>query len=216
MQISPLFPCFHGKSIVRSAPCPHAQKTKIRPIAYAVVVLIGLIFVFGRADQDVRDSVYSATVDRFSISRSKGRLLKGDDRTAIMVSNYDAFLDAPLIGHGLHYERYVGHRYTWSFIANPMAPLAVHGILGALIVNMHVFLLLLLLIGSKALKKCDRLAILIVLVGTLAQRPTTINGMGYLLFIVMIYRLLEREVLARKSPLARRPASNISLPGGSH
>ena len=165
-----------------------------RYFKYLLFIIAGLTLALGRLDPEVRDFAYSVTVDRFSISRSGDRLLKGDSRTPIMKGNYRAFVDAPIIGHGLHYHDYVGDVYKWSFIVNPMAPFATHGVLGALIANIHVVVLLILLIKTKRLKRCDKSFILLVLTATLAQRPITINGFGYVLFIIMVYQLVANNL----------------------
>ena len=162
-------------------------------IPYVLVLAVGLLFALGRADVEVQNLVYRVTLDRFSISGSQGRLLKGDNRTPIMIENYKAFSDAPVIGHGLHYDDYVGHNYGFSFIVNPMAPFATHGVIGTFMVNLHVLVLFVVLIAAKSLIKRDKALVFLVLLATLAQRPITIDGLGYLLFIVMIYGLLTNR-----------------------
>lgn len=157
---------------------------------YLIIVILGLSLALGRADSGVRDYAYHVTIDRFNVARSGDRLLKGDSRTPIMKENYKAFVEAPVIGHGLHYEDYVRNKYGASFIVNPIAPFATHGVLGALIVNMHVVVLLIVLFKTKKLRRRDKTFLTLVLLATLAQRPITINGFGYLLFTVMIYQLL--------------------------
>lgn len=159
-------------------------------LKYLILISAGLTLVLANVDSTVRDYVYDVTVDRFSISRSEGRVLKGDNRTPIMKENFKAFVESPIIGHGLHYEDYVGDRYKWSFIVNPMAPFATHGVVGALFVNFHVIALCVLLAKTRRLSRRNKSYIFLVLLSTLAQRPITINGLGYVLFIVMIYQLL--------------------------
>lgn len=159
---------------------------------YKYVLLVSLITVagFSQLDESVRDAVHGATVERFSAGGSGTRLLKGDNRSEIMTANYEAFLDSPYIGHGPNHEDHVGNVYGPSFIANPAAPLASHGLLGTVIINAHVALLFLLLLRSRSVGLRDRIAILIVLTALLAQRPTTIDGFSYLIFFIMIDRLL--------------------------
>jgi hypothetical protein len=160
-----------------------------------VLLIVALVAVaLGRLDPDIRDRAYHVTVDRFSIAKSGGRLLKGDSRTPIMKDNFRAFVDAPIIGHGLHYEEYVGNQYRSSFIVNPMAPFATHGVLGASLVNLHVIVLVIVLLGSKRLRGREKVLLFLVLIATLAQRPITINGFGYILFIVMIYELMRQRL----------------------
>jgi len=168
-------------------------------VPYVLVLAVGLLFALGRADVEVQDLVYRVTLDRFSMSSPQGRLLRGDNRTPIMIENYEAFSDAPVIGHGLHYDDYVGDNYGFSFIVNPMAPFATHGVIGAFIVNLHVLVLFVVLIATKSLIKRDKVLVFLVLLATLAQRPITINGLGYLLFIVMIYGLLTNRPSAASS-----------------
>lgn len=161
---------------------------------YLIVILAALTLALERSDTEVRDYVYRVTVDRFTVSSSGERLLKGDNRTLIMKNNYQAFVDAPFIGHGLHYEDHVGDAYGSSFIANPVAPFAMHGVFGALIVNLHVIVLLVVLMQTKRLKRRDKSFLIFVLLATLAQRPVTINGFGYVLFIIMIYQLVANNL----------------------
>ena len=161
---------------------------------YLLILVVGATLVLGRLDTEVRDSVYRVTIDRLSVSSSGDRLLKGDSRTPRMKDNYRAFVDSPIIGHGLHYDQYVGDKYKFSFIVNPVAPFATHGVLGALIVNIHVVILLIVLIKSKRLRRRDKSFVLLVLLATLAQRPITINGFGYILFIIMIYELVGNNL----------------------
>ncbi len=167
-----------------------------RSIKYLVLFAALLTLALGRASPEVRDYAYSVTLDRFNVSTAGDRLLKGDSRTPIMRDNYRAFTDSPVLGHGLHYEDYVGARYTWSFIVNPAAPFATHGALGALIVNLHVIVLIILLIRTRRLSRYDKAFVLLTLIATLAQRPVTINGFGYLLFILMIHRLTAEKTMA--------------------
>jgi len=159
-----------------------------------MIVLGALSLALGHSDSEVRDYAFRLTVDRFSVSTSQDKLLKGDNRTIIMKRNYQAFVDAPLIGHGLHYKDHVGDAYGSSFIVNPVAPFATHGVLGALIVNIHVLILLIVLIKTKRLKRRDKSFLILVLLATLAQRPITINGFGYVLFIIMIYQLVANNL----------------------
>jgi hypothetical protein len=157
-----------------------------------LILIVGLLTVaVGRLDPDVRDRAYHVTVDRFSIAKSGGRLLKGDSRTPIMKDNFRAFVDAPVIGHGLHYEEYVGNHYRWSFIVNPVAPFATHGVLGAMLVNLHVIVLVIVLLRSSRLRRREKGLLTLILFAILAQRPVTINGFGYILFVIMIYELIR-------------------------
>jgi hypothetical protein len=158
-------------------------------LTFLLLIFAGLVLTVERLDPEVRDLAYSVTVGRFNLAKSEDRLLKGDNRTAIMKQNYQAFADAPIIGHGLHYEDYIAGVYGASFIGNPVAPLARNGIFGAILMNLHVFALFLILLATKRLTRRDKLLLLLVLSATLAQRPITINGFGYFLFIIMIYQL---------------------------
>ena len=167
---------------------------KRHQIKYAIIGIGALSLALGRLDTEVQDYAYRVTIDRFSVPVYGDRLLKGDNRTKIMKNNYRAFLDAPIIGHGLHYEYYVGNKYGSSFIVNPMAPFATHGVLGTLIVNIHVLILLIVLIKTKRLRRRDKTLVILVLLATLAQRPITINGLGYFLFIIMIYELVANKL----------------------
>jgi hypothetical protein len=164
-----------------------------RYIKYVVLFALAVIIGFGQTEPEVRDFAYKVTIDRFRPATSGKRLIQGDNRTAIMRENYVAFRDSPYIGHGLHYEDYVGNQYRRSFIANPVAPLATHGVFGATIVNLHVIILIFVLMFTGRLTPRDRVYILLTLLVTLAQRPTTINGFGYLLFILMIYQIVESQ-----------------------
>jgi hypothetical protein len=165
-----------------------------RTLKYLLLIVALLTVATGRLDPDVRDLIHKVTVDRFSVAGSGERLLKGDSRTPIMKDNFRAFVDAPIIGHGLHYEEYVGNRYRSSFIANPMAPFAAHGVVGTLFFNLHVLALLILMLKSRRLSGSDKSLLFLTLIATLAQRPVTINGFGYILFIIMIYELLRDDV----------------------
>ena len=160
-----------------------------RGLKYVVLLLALVPVALSNVNDDVRDYAYRVTIDRFNVAKSGDRLLKGDSRTPIMMENYQAFLEAPFIGHGVHYEEYVGHKYQWSFIVNPMAPFATHGLIGAVIMNLHVLALFLLLVVTPRLSGRDKAFFILVLAATLAQRPITVNGLGYLLLILMIFRL---------------------------
>ncbi len=157
------------------------------------VVVVGAVYAMTALEHEVREQLEAATVDRFARSESDQRILRGDNRTAIMVENFAAFREAPVIGHGLHYESFVGQRYRHGFIANPAAPLATHGLLGAVAYNMHVMVVLLALVFVARLSAREKLVIGAMLLLTLAQRPTTINGLGYLLFILLAYRFAGSE-----------------------
>lgn len=162
-----------------------SKRHALQLILLAVLCIGGIL----RVDPEMREQIAHVTVDRFSASESSDRLVRGDNRTVIMRENYQAFLDAPIIGHGLHYERHVGNRFNHAFIANPIAPLATHGILGAISFNFHVLVLFGTILLATRMKRRDRSLIFFVLLLTLAQRPTTVNGLGYLLFIATIYRV---------------------------
>ena len=156
-------------------------------LAVAGVLSIGITQI----EPEMREQLARVTVDRFGVSESDDRLVRGDNRTAMMRENFVAFMDAPFFGHGLHYEQHVGHLYRNSFIANPVAPFATHGLFGATVFNFHILILLLTLCTAKHLGRRNQALVLVVLLLTLAQRPTTINGLGYLLFIIMIDGVIE-------------------------
>lgn len=185
-------------------------------VVYILVGCMMLLFAYGRASNDVQDTVAAVTVDRFSIARSGGRLLKGDNRTAIMKDNYRAFVDSPMIGHGLHYEKYVSDIYPRTFIGNPVAPLATHGILGALLTNLHVFCFVVVLARTTNLRTGDKMLIGLSLAAILVQKPVTINGLGYLVFVVMTYRLLDRREANPAGERLLRGLVALDLPGATH
>jgi hypothetical protein len=161
-----------------------------RTFKYLLLLVLAVAVGLARVDPDVREQAYRVTVDRFNPAASGNRLLRGDTRTEIMIDNYRAFTDAPVIGHGLHYEDYVSEEYSYSFIVNPMAPFATHGVIGTVIINIHVLTLFVLLALSRGLTLRDKSLLFLVLLATLAQRPITVNGLGFLLFIIMMWELL--------------------------
>lgn len=162
-----------------------------RRVLYLLAVAGVLSMGITQIDPQMQEQLARVTVDRFSASEADDRLVRGDNRTAIMRENCQAFMDAPFFGHGLHYEQHVGHLYRNSFIANPVAPFATHGVFGAIVYNFHVGILLLTLLSTRRLGRRNQVLVLVVLLLTLAQRPTTINGLGYLLFIIMIHGVIE-------------------------
>jgi hypothetical protein len=165
----------------------------MRTMKYLIVLILLVAAGLARLEPEVREQAYRVTLDRFSVADSGNRLFRGDTRTEIMADNYKAFVDAPVIGHGLHYEEFVSEEYSASFIANPIAPFATHGVIGTIVVNIHVLVLLALLAMSRGLSSRDKGFIILVLLATLAQRPTTVNGLGHLLFIVMMWELLAGD-----------------------
>jgi hypothetical protein len=183
-----------------------------RRVLYLLAAVGILSMGITQIDPEMREQLAHVTVDRFSVSEADERLVRGDNRTAIMRENFVAFMDAPFFGHGLHYQYHVDHLYHNSFIANPVAPFATHGLFGAIVFNFHVLILFLTLLTTNRLGRRNQALVLVVLLLTLAQRPTTINGLGYLLFIIMIYGVIEyprrlgywcREVLATQTESPR-------------
>jgi len=151
--------------------------------------LLLLVFVIGigvySLPNEIRGKLNHVTVDRFLPTEKEGRLLKGDNRLALLKANWQAFLESPiLIGHGLHYKEYTSTQYQRGFIGNPAAQLATNGILGSFVMNIHVLILFFLLALNRSYSRKDRALIGLSLLLMLIQRPITINGLGYLFFII--------------------------------
>lgn len=136
----------------------------------------------------VLDRLVYMTIGRFSPAGGvNSRILVGDNRTPIMVDNLKAFFDSPWIGHGINYRQNTEGLYRYSFIGNPIAPLARDGILGAFVTSLHVINMIFQISVKKLrLSGRSRWFLVLTIILTLSQRPRFIlGGIGYLLFVTI-------------------------------
>lgn len=156
-----------------------------------IAIFIGVISSFVvliniyKEENEFGKQVYELTMYRLQSDGTDDKLINGDNRSENLSYAYQAFLKAPLFGHGMNAHVNEKNEFYGKLCCNPLHPIATDGIIGTL-----VYFLLFIVWGFYIVKgsRIDFLsagAWFIILVN-LIQRPGFLAGpFGYFVFIFL-------------------------------
>ena len=150
------------------------------------LTLMSLIFYLNqmRLDNPISGLIYSLTIGRLSYVGEDNKVIQGDNRSEALILASKIFSQNPLFGLSpLKIEKnkiFIG--------ANPMGPLAYHGIIGSVIVFLHLIYLFYLLLNPTIWKKGNmiKIKLFVSLLLLYSQRPDVMGYFSYLLVLLMI------------------------------
>jgi hypothetical protein len=178
----------------------------LKNIRYFAILTLTLILLTNyihanRDASDVNAQIYDKTLGRFSLTQSDGKIIEGDNRSQLFNNGFEAFQDAPIIGHGVHYQKNPKSKYrNIYFGANLMAPFATYGIVGVAFLWLHFYFwsyLIFIYFPKSKVKKIFIFSWLIVAINLL-QRPDLIGLLNYFLVLLLIDSTLRSKKMLEK------------------
>jgi hypothetical protein len=181
-------------------------------IIFLILVLSILYYGISYSDKEElhwHTFLYKQTIGRLYISEEgSDRIFAGDNRSHLFTISKDAFIESPLIGHGPSSYDNVKSKYYGKLGANLLAPLAIHGIIGAPIVFLIYIYWTCLVFVHLRRSNIILLGAWFIVSLNFAQRPDVTGGLyGYFVMIFLVeatnYRLsfLKRERLPKSKDL---------------
>jgi hypothetical protein len=157
----------------------------VTPIA-VLVVLIGFINPY------ILNLIERATINR--IQYDEEQVISGSNRLILTQIAYNAFLEKPLLGHGIVTNDPSSNYYNIYIGANIFQPFAYHGVIGFLILFLHF-----LYFGYISLKKYltrrrfNLLVPWLILFANFFQRPTVFGGILIYLMLLLFISLINEK-----------------------
>lgn len=161
------------------------KRYKFIVIFFCIISLIFILINIYKEENEFGKQIYELTVYRLQSDNTDDKFINGDNRSENLSYAYQAFLKAPLFGHGMNAHVNPKSEFYGKLCCNPLHPIATDGIVGTLI----YFLLFLVwggyIIKGGRLDTSSAGAWFIILVN-LIQRPGFLAGpFGYFVFIFL-------------------------------
>lgn len=166
---------------------------KIFILTFITIIFITLIFVGSNYNPQL-NAIRERTIGRLEPTNSDSkRLFKGDNRSDLMLRAFEAFIEAPLIGQGPNYRDNPQNKYYNVFLgANLFSPLAIHGIIGTIIIFLLFFYWTFLVFFKKRKSNWILISSWIIIFINFFQRPTVRGGfLGYFVFIFLVHETIN-------------------------
>jgi len=181
-------------------------------VAALVLSAIGFV-VHMKDDNEYAGIIYELTVRRLHIAQGDDvKIVRGDNRSQKFIWSKEAFLQSPLIGHGMSAYSNPNSEFYGKLCCNILHPLATDGLIGTFIFYL-LFIYWILYIVSRRNIDIVSLGAFMIVFANFFQRPGFYGGLyGYFIFIFLveatIWRHHNRAVLMKgdKNSLLSRNA----------
>lgn len=173
-------------------------KKIVRVITYFMIISIAIYAIIKFQNKnDAINRIYTLTVSRLKLENAdSNKTFAGDNRTVLFRKAMIAYKDAPLMGQGISYQEDPGNKFYKQHLgSNIMYPFAVFGLIGTIILFLHlIYLLFFAFIKSLIQLKLDKPVVIVVFLIFLnfIQRPFFLNFFTYILIILLIETIKDR------------------------
>ena len=175
-------------------------KNLTRFLTYIFVFFMTIYFVIiFQNKNDAINRIYTLTVSRLKLENANSnKTFAGDNRIVLFRKAMMAYKDAPLMGQGISYQEDSGNKFYKQHLgSNIMYPFAVYGLIGTIILFLHlIYLIYFAFIKSLIQLKLDKLVVYIIFLIFLnfIQRPYFLGLFTYMMFILLIETIRDRTV----------------------
>ncbi|KVV13970.1 O-antigen ligase family protein [Flavobacterium sp. TAB 87] len=156
-----------------------SKKNFIRMFVGSLLISIIVFSVYLQLDSVNQNIIYGSSIGRLESiidPASASDNYQADNRTDLIRTAIDAFVDSPLIGQGLSYASDEKSRFYGTFMsANFLGNFGIHGFFGGIIFSLHVFYYIFICFRKKNWLTVPQKSCLIYLL-LLLQRPDYIGG----------------------------------------
>ncbi|MFC3018349.1 hypothetical protein ACFOEL_18405 [Virgibacillus litoralis] len=177
------------------------QNITLKRISFLGLVLVLFLFfstllINFHDKSPVLNILYSFTFERLELSTGdETSIIKGDNRTGLLINAYYAFLDSPLIGQGQSYiDDKSNEFYQQKTGSNPFGPLATDGLIGSILFFLPIIYLAYIIFFYRSFINVKSAKIFILLIILLLQRPVITDVLTYLLIIALILLLKKSKI----------------------